>query len=273
MERERGVPFIFLAEVHMSLYSTMHDDQEARRIYQQSTERKQGRGKGSHRGGRGHEGRGRDPTPHGASGSLSGGRGGRGGRSGRSGRGGHFGEKVWPYMPIEGDISLKLVKHVNEIDTEPNMNLFMVLAPTEMTSRDCKTLEAEWVVRRGLLGKEGFCVVKDARKWHEYQRGHPIKNKSMVPKPECALFHECSVEAYLKAPLAEELRFYEQVLRGQKVYSRIRKTSEDEISDVFSSMKISTEPAEEDCDALENEFRLSFSVSRPQDYQMALFAF
>ena len=102
-------------------------------------------------------------------------------------------------MPIEGDISLKLVKHVNEIDTEPNMNLLsMVLAPTEMTSRDCKTLEAEWVVRRGLLGKERFCVVKDARKWHEYQRGHPIKNKSMVPKAECALFHECSVEAYLK---------------------------------------------------------------------------
>ena len=57
------------------------------------------------------------------------------------------------------------MKHVNEIDQiEADMNLFMVLVPTELTARDCQTHEAEWVVRRGLLGKEGFCVVKDEKK-------------------------------------------------------------------------------------------------------------
>lgn len=145
------------------------------------------------------------------------------------------------------------MKHVNEIDQiEADMNLFMVLVPTELTARDCQTHEAEWVVRRGLLGKEGFCVVKDEKKWNEYQKRKPF-NRSNRPKPEVALFHECSVEAYLIAPLKEELRFFEEVLQHQKVYRKL----DDDISDVFSGLKISAE-SEETSAAVKNQFRLSF---------------
>ena len=147
------------------------------------------------------------------------------------------------------------MKHVNEIDLiEVNMNLFMVLVPTELTERDCQTHEAEWVVRRGLLGREGFCLVKDEKKWNEYQGRKPF-TRNNKPKPEAALFYECSVESYLKAPLAAELRFYQDVLQHQKVYRKM----DDDISDVFAGLKISAES--EDTSAaieIENEFRLSF---------------